>query len=60
MRKDNFKENLKIINNQIKQIGNLVNEFSDFARMPKPVLKKWFNQNNSWKHKTIIEIWHLQ
>jgi two-component system nitrogen regulation sensor histidine kinase NtrY len=31
---------LKIINNQIKQIGNLVNEFSDFARMPKPVLKK--------------------
>ena len=38
--KDNFEENLKIINNQIKQIGNLVNEFSDFARMPKPTLKK--------------------
>ena len=38
--KDNFEENLKIINNQIKQICNLVNEFSDFARMPKPVLKK--------------------
>ena len=37
--KSNFDENLKIINNQIKQIGNLVNEFSDFARMPKPVLK---------------------
>ena len=36
---DNFKENLKIINNQIKQIENLVNEFSDFARMPKPILK---------------------
>ena len=36
----NFKENLKIINNQIKQIENLVNEFSDFARMPKPILKK--------------------
>ncbi len=36
---DNFKENLKIINNQIKQIENLVNEFSDFARMPKPVFK---------------------
>ena len=35
----NFEENLKIINNQIKQIGNLVNEFSDFARMPKPILK---------------------
>ncbi len=38
--KDNFKENLKIINNQIKQIEKLVNEFSDFARMPKPILRK--------------------
>ncbi len=37
---ENFKDNLKIINNQIKQIGNLVNEFSDFARMPKPTLRK--------------------
>ena len=37
---DNFKDNLKIINNQIKQIGNLVNEFSDFARMPKPTMRK--------------------
>ena len=37
--KATFEENLKIINNQIKQIGNLVNEFSDFARMPKPILK---------------------
>jgi two-component system nitrogen regulation sensor histidine kinase NtrY len=36
---DNYKENLDIIKNQIKQIGNLVSEFSDFARMPKPVLK---------------------
>jgi len=36
---NNFKDNLKIINNQIKQIENLVNEFSDFARMPKPILK---------------------
>ena len=36
---NNFKENLKIINNQINQIENLVNEFSDFARMPKPILK---------------------
>ena len=36
----NFEENLKIINNQIKQIENLVNEFSDFARMPKPILKE--------------------
>ena len=38
--KSNFEENLKIINNQIKQIGNLVNEFSDFARMPKPILSE--------------------
>ena len=30
---------LKIIGKQIKQIENLVNEFSDFARMPKPILK---------------------
>ncbi len=37
---DSFKENLKIINAQIKQIENLVNEFSDFARMPKPILKE--------------------
>ena len=37
--KDSFEDNLKIIDNQIKQIGNLVNEFSDFARMPKPILK---------------------
>ena len=36
---NNFKENLKIIINQIRQIENLVNEFSDFARMPKPILK---------------------
>jgi len=36
---NNFNENLKIINTQIKQIENLVNEFSDFARMPKPTLK---------------------
>ena len=28
-----------MINNQIKQIENLVNEFSDFARMPKPVFQ---------------------
>ena len=38
--KINFEENLKIINSQIKQIENLVNEFSDFARMPKPILKE--------------------
>ena len=39
---ENFKDNLKVINNQIKQIEKLVNEFSDFARMPKPI----FRENN--------------
>ena len=38
--KDNFNENLKTIIKQIKQIENLVNEFSDFARMSKPILKE--------------------
>ena len=37
--KEDFIKNLKIIDKQIKQIENLVNEFSDFARMPKPILK---------------------
>ena len=36
--KDDFTKSLKIIDNQIKLIENLVNEFSDFARMPKPIL----------------------
>ena len=34
-----FSKSLKIIAKQIRQIENLVNEFSDFARMPKPILK---------------------
>ncbi len=38
--KDNFNDYLKTIIKQIKQIENLVNEFSDFARMPKPIFKK--------------------
>ena len=38
--KNNFNDHLKTINKQINQIENLVNEFSDFARMPKPVMKK--------------------
>jgi len=37
--KEDFSKNLGIIDKQIKQIENLVNEFSDFARMPKPILK---------------------
>ena len=38
-KKEEFLINLKVIDKQIKQIENLVNEFSDFARMPKPILK---------------------
>ena len=38
-KKEDFTKGLKIIGKQIKQIENLVNEFSDFARMPKPILK---------------------
>jgi len=37
--KEDFTKSLKIIGKQIKQIESLVNEFSDFARMPKPILK---------------------
>ena len=36
----NFTSYLNTINKQIKDIEHLVNEFSDFARMPKPILKK--------------------
>ena len=43
--KEKYEGNLNIINNQIKQIENLVNEFSDFARMPKPLMKE-NNLNN--------------
>ena len=38
-RQEKFLNNLKTILKQIKQIENLVNEFSDFARMPKPLFK---------------------
>ena len=41
-KKEKYKQNLQTILKQIKQIENLVDEFSDFARMPKPLLK----QNN--------------
>ena len=44
--KENFNNYLLTIVKQINQIENLVNEFSDFARMPKPV----FSEHN------IIEI----
>ncbi len=38
-KKQKYQSNLKTILKQIKQIENLINEFSDFARMPKPHFK---------------------
>ena len=35
-----FENYLETINRQIKDIENLVNEFSNFARMPRPIFKK--------------------
>ena len=35
-----FENYLQTINRQIKDIENLVNEFSNFARMPSPIFKK--------------------
>ena len=37
---DEFKSYLSTINRQIKDIENLVNEFSSFARMPSPIFKE--------------------
>ncbi len=38
--KSQFNEYLLTINRQIKDIEKLVNEFSNFARMPRPIVKK--------------------
>ena len=38
--KEDFKKYLETINRQINDIEKLVNEFSSFARMPRPVFKK--------------------
>ena len=37
---DDFERYLETINRQIKDIEKLVNEFSNFARMPRPIFKK--------------------
>ena len=37
---ENFEKYLDTINRQIKDIEKLVNEFSHFARMPRPIFKK--------------------
>ena len=38
--KKDFEKYLETINRQIKDIEKLVNEFSNFARMPRPILRK--------------------
>ena len=43
--KADFENYLNIISRQVKDIGNLANEFSDFARMPEPIKK-----NNNFKN----------
>ena len=52
-KKSKYKQNLQTILKQINQIENLVNEFSDFARMPKPLLKK-NNLNELIKENIIL------
>ena len=42
---EQYEKYLETINRQIKEIEKLVNEFSNFARMPRPILKK-VNLNN--------------
>ena len=44
-KENRFSNYLNTITKQIKDIEHLVNEFSDFARMPKPIFKK-INLNN--------------
>ena len=51
---NNFSNYLNTIGKQINDIEKLVNEFSDFARMPKPIFKK-INLN-----KIILESINLQ
>ncbi len=38
--RNDFEEYLKTINRQVKDIENLANEFSSFARMPRPIIKE--------------------
>ena len=60
-KKEKYQANLKTILKQIKQIENLVNEFSDFARMPKPLVKnndliKVLNENIELLKKIDVTI----
>ena len=44
----NLSNYLNTITKQIKDIEHLVTEFSDFARMPKPVMKKIDFVKKNW------------
>ncbi len=52
-KQEKYLNNLKTILKQIKQIEKLVNEFSDFARMPKPLFKP-NNLNNAINENIIL------
>jgi len=54
--KGEFESYLRTINRQIKTIENLVNEFSDFARMPKPVFKKTNLKDVIYSNLKLIEL----
>ena len=59
--KDEFKSYLETINRQIKDIELLVNEFSSFARMPSPIIKKMNIMNRAvdlykMSSKHVIEV----
>ena len=59
--REKYQKNLNTIVKQIKQIENLINEFSDFARMPKPLFKrndflKLLKENISLSNKLDVSI----
>ena len=55
-RDNSFSNYLNTITKQIKDIEHLVNEFSDFARMPKPVLKKIDLNKLITRSLTLLEL----
>ncbi len=51
-----FEKYLETINRQIKDIEKLVNEFSNFARMPRPILKRTNISNLTKKSLDFIKM----
>ena len=54
--KSQFNEYLLTINRQIKDIEKLVNEFSNFARMPRPMIKKTNLNEVVSRSKKFLEV----